>query len=150
MKLNKILFASIFFLSAFCVSSQAQTILPPTPPSGNIQMLPEYIHERKRGKDSSVGEIKKKDGFSIRYDIGRMAGNYVSSVYSREKSNANWMKSQKINGKDINILYLKDGKIYATFPADYANFFATVKTDEELTDFLMIVFSYNPEKEVKD
>jgi hypothetical protein len=143
----------ILILSASYSFAQTKTlVLPsPTPPPapGNIKLLPDYTHESKQGIDSAVGIISKKDGLTISYDIGRMAGNYVGSVYSREKPNLVWLKTQKINNQEVVILYLKNGNVYATFQDSNANFFATVKTDEELTDFLLMIMTYGSDDKPK-
>src|SRR5438309_1303373 len=51
------------------------------PPPGNMKLLPGYVHEARRGIDSRVGVIYKKDGLSISYDIGRMAGVYAEEYF---------------------------------------------------------------------
>ncbi len=45
---------------------------------GHIKLLPGYHHKHLQGIDTLVGEIAKKDGLSIKYDIGRLAGNYAA------------------------------------------------------------------------
>lgn len=148
MNYNKKWLILILALSAIYSFSQTKPRdLPNLPPPGNIKLLPNYTFERKQGIDSSVGTFSKKDGLSIGYDIGRMAGNYVKSVYSREKQNTVWLKTQIINGQELTLLYLKNGKIYASFKDSYANFFADVKNDEELTDFLLIVSTYDSKED---
>ncbi|HEX8735054.1 MAG TPA: hypothetical protein VF721_07025 [Pyrinomonadaceae bacterium] len=91
MKFSKTLLAIIFALSASYAFAQTKTlILPkptPVPPPGNIKLLADYIHERKQGIDSAIGEISKKGGLVIRYDIGAMAGNYAMGIEGREKQN---------------------------------------------------------------
>lgn len=146
MKPNKILYAIIFVFSFTGTFAQSKTIQ--TPP-GNIQLLPGYVHERRSGVDSEVGEIKKPGGLLIKYDIGRMAGNYVKSNYEPEKLNSLWLKSQKIKDQELTILYLKNGNIYATFTSKPANFFSNVKTNEELAEFLIIIFTYDSESAKK-
>jgi hypothetical protein len=147
MKLNKTLLAIIFALSASYSLAQSKTpavspnLTPPAP--GNIKLLPGYIHERKQGMDSIVGQISKKDGFVIYYDIGRMAANYAAAAYTDKKQNVLWVKNQKINNDDLMIVYLKDGTVYASFGGASANFIATVKTNEELTEFLLMVLTYD-------
>lgn len=138
MKAVKILLTITFFVLSVSYSF-AQTSAP-----GNIKLLDGYTHERGRGIDSSVGNISKTGGIAIRYDIGRMAGNYASR-YALDKKNVEWAKTQTVNNQTLEIVYLKDGNIYASFPATYANFMAPVKTNEELTDFLLMVTTYNPE-----
>jgi hypothetical protein len=146
MKFSKTLLAIIFALSAAYSFAQTKTlILPrptPIPPPGNIKLLPEYVHERKQGIDTDVGLISKKDGLSIRYDIGDLAGNYAIRAQEREKQNLLWYRWQEVNGQRLLITHLKDGTIYASFYETRANFISIVKTNEELVDFLMMIMTY--------
>lgn len=154
MNFNKKCLLIIFLgLSVSYSFAQTKTITLPSPnplpvslPPGNIKLLPGYTHERKQGIDSRVGEISKTEGITIRYDIGRMAGNYIDSVYPREKQNLVWIKNQKINNHDLTIILLKDGSIYATFTDVTANFISNVKNNEELTDFLLMILTYDSQE----
>ncbi|MDQ2745635.1 MAG: hypothetical protein M3T96_00025 [Acidobacteriota bacterium] len=118
----------------------------PAPAPGNIKLLPEYIHERKRGVDSARGVISKKDGLVINYDIGRMAGNYANRKIVENKKNIVWQKQEKINDDDLLIAYFKDGKIVASFNKESANFFAETRSEKDVADFLEIIKTYNPNK----
>ena len=151
MNFNKKLLVLIFVLSVSYAFSQTKTlILPnPTPPPGNIKLLPGYTHEQKQGIDSSVGEISKKDGLIIRYDIGDMAGNRTMLYLTKDKGKLLWYKTQKINNDDLLIAYFKDGKMMATFQNVYANFFAETKSQEDIVDFLLIVMTYKNESKDK-
>jgi hypothetical protein len=146
------LLAALFFFFVSGSFAQTKPLALPTPTVnttlGNMKLLPGYVQMRRRGRDSSVGNISKENGLEIRYDIGRMAGNYVSSFAEREKENVLWLKSHEVNGQKLSIVYLKDGKIYANFD-DYANFFSTVKSNEELTDFLLMIMTYDAKKSRK-
>lgn len=147
---KKYLLIIIFVLSVSYSFAQTRTIVSPPTPPGNIKLLPGYIHETKRGIDSRVGEINKKGGLTIRYDIGDMAGNYAESFYAREKQNVIWIKNQKINNQDTIIVLLKDGSIYATFTTLSANFMSNVKTNEDLTDFLLMIMTYGTPDKLND
>jgi hypothetical protein len=55
---------------------------PPTPPPGNIKLLPGYEHFPACGIDTLAGDIKKSGGLEISYDIGAMA-NFSATVRSQ-------------------------------------------------------------------
>jgi hypothetical protein len=134
-------FIVIFLLLTSNIFAQTESSVLPEPPPGNIKMLPGYIHKTGRHTDTYDGTISKKNGIEIYYDMGRLAGNYALFHYKREKGNLIWSKVQKINGLKLRISYLKDGSIYATF-GKWDNFISTVKTNEELSDFLTIIMTY--------
>jgi hypothetical protein len=148
----KCLLMTIFFL--LVSSSFAQTklkILPKSmpPPPGNIKLLPGYVHKPERGIDSAVGKISKENGLVIFYDIGRMAGNYTLAALEKKESIA-WSKTQKVNNREMSIVYLKDGSIYANFSETSANFMSAVKTNEELADFLVMIMTYGSQDSSPD
>jgi hypothetical protein len=86
------------------------------------------------------GEISKPNGMVIRYDIGRMAGLFAGRCGTLYE--CQWYKGQKINGREVWLSLTKDGRIFATFPKEYANFFAQTKSSEDIADFLTIVLTY--------
>lgn len=123
-------------------SKPAPKPLPSSPPPGNMSLLPGYEHQRLRGIDSEVGQISKKDGLMIRYDIGGMAGNRAMSAES--KAPLVWSRVINVGGEDLRIVYFSDGKLIATFERQYANFFAHTGNRDEVEDFLIMVMTYRP------
>lgn len=148
----KFLLITFFFLLVSNAFSQTKTFIYPTPtpppPPGNIKMLPRYVHKIEQGIDTAVGNISKENGLRIEYDIGFLAGNYAMGKYSRQAENINWFKTQMVNNHNLMIVYLKDGKIYATFDKS-TNFYATIRKDEELADFLLMIMTYGSEDSPK-
>jgi hypothetical protein len=145
------MFKNLFLLISLSISliipifaqNTKTLVLPkstPEPPPGNIKLLENYTHIKKRGIDTSVGEISKLNGLTIRYDNGNLAGR--AAGYYCGNGQCNWYKSQKINGKDVWIGLTKEGMIIATFPEDYANFFAQTKLPEDIADFLLMILTY--------
>jgi len=110
-----------------------------------IKVLPGYQHERLRGIDSEPGEITKKDGLKIEYDIGMMAGEIVKpsdvSLYL-------WYKEQTLNGQSVRIAFTKQRVLKATFPDSDANFWCEIRGEEDLADALLMILSY--QSTVKD
>lgn len=119
-------------------AAQALSTKPSSPP-GAIQLIEGYRHEPLQGIDSSVGRIWKDGGLEIRYDIGRMAGNYAASIKGPDRV---WVISQVVNGQPVEIVKAKDGRVLVTFTKGWANFFAKVSGDEDLAVLLSIVLTY--------
>lgn len=124
------------------LSAPSPKPLPVSPPPGNMSLLPGYEHQRLRGIDSDVGQISRKDGLVIRYDIGGMAGN--AAMTSESKAPRVWSKVIKVGDEDLRIVYFRDGKIIATFERQYANFFAHTGNRNEVEDFIIMVMTYRP------
>ena len=134
---------SALFLFVITVSALGQTSKPAVPESyvpGDIRMLEGYKHIRRQGIDTTVGEISKAGGLTIRYDIGRLAGAYAAKC--QRKENCVWFKRQVVNGSELWLGLTKEGEILATFRGDDANFFAQTKSSEDIVDFLTMVLTY--------
>lgn len=139
-----LLFVLLFCLFAFSVSAQDKQTKnqpKPSPPPGRIKLLDGYTHFREQGIDTSVGRIKKEGGLDIAYDIGHLAGEYTNTCV-RDKNNCVWFKEQKLELEVVKIALTKDGEIIATFPKTTANFFARVKSQEDIADFLIMILTY--------
>jgi hypothetical protein len=170
---NCILLAALLVCLPTLVNAQiAATQRAQTPPPGNIKLLPGYVHEARRGIDSRVGIIYKKDGLSIGYDIGRMAGVYAEEYFPenferlRKQTHLNpdaiereihlyqdkveWRQRQKLNGDEVMIVYLKDSTLLASFVNSTANFSAKVDSADKIADFFLTVLTYQPINEKKD
>lgn len=132
-------------LAASAQATKTLTLPKPTPspaelPPGNIELLYGYTHTRRQGIDSRVGDISKPDGMTIRYDIGAMAG--VNPDRCTYKNECLWYKRQIINGREVWLGLSKEGRAFATFPKENANFYAQTKTPEDIADFLIMVLTY--------
>ena len=146
-----------FFLILLAFSASGQntktlvlpkpTPTPVAPPPGDIELFDGYTHTPKRGIDSRVGEISKPDGITIRYDIGRMAGLFAGRCMANNE--CLWYKGQKINGRDVWLSLTKEGRVYATFPKEYANFWADTKSQENVADFLVMILTYKIKEPVE-
>ena len=113
---------------------------PPTPPPGNIKLLPGYRHLPSCGFDTSVGDIQKVGGMQIRYDIGDMAGNFAKRYGN--PYNTEWIRTEKVGEDAALIVLTKQNRIYATFERSTANFFATISSQSDIDDFLEMVLTY--------
>lgn len=145
MKINTVSAFLILLLSVcFSFGQESKPAPGQKPPPGNMSLLPGYEHQRLRGIDSEVGQISKKDGLIIRYDIGGMAGNMVVSASRETRAPLVWSKVINVGGEDLRIVYFNDGKLIATFEQQYANFFAHTKDRDEVEDFLIMIMTYRP------
>lgn len=117
----------------------------PDKPPGSIKLLPGYTHQRLRGIDTQVGKISRKDGLTIQYDIGVLAGNYAE----KQKEEAAWFKEQVINGQAVQVAFMKDKQLTVTFTNGPANFFVTIKSEEDMADVLLMLSTYTPDKKAK-
>jgi len=80
----------------------------------------------------------------IRYDIGKMAGNFAIRY-----SNSNiveWTKTEQVGDDSVLIVLTKQKYIVATFEKAVANFMATPASQADIDDFLKMVLTYNPTK----
>jgi len=162
-------FCLVVMLGVCCSGVFSQSNLPkptPIPPPGDIQLPGGYIYERRRGIDSYVGVIVRKDGFTISHDIGKMAANYAAQYFpeyfdrlrkrthlnsgtnEREiqdlKDKTDWTQRSKVNGDDLMLVRLKDSTLIATFVGSTANFIAKADSSDKIADFLLIVLTYQP------
>ena len=143
MKKKFLLFVFLFCLFILSASAQNNNLSKPprTPPSRGIKLLSGYVHIPLQGIDSWVGRIKKEGGLNIKYDIGRLAGEYVSRCLS--ENTCVWYKEQQLKGGLVKIAFTEDETIIATFPTTTANFYAEVKSQEDIADFLLMILTYD-------
>jgi len=137
------------------------------PAPGNIKVLLGYHHCLDVGFDSAVGRIAKAGGVEMMYDIGEDAGNYTDPhcVSCGWTEGEVWRQEQIVNGhKAVFILTVKhkssivkqmvDGRpvfnsvdtstkmLIVSFPESYANFYATIQTDAQMADMLLMLSTY--------
>jgi hypothetical protein len=118
------------------------------PPPGALQLLPGYTHVPKQGFDSVAGEISKKDGLTIQYEIGRvrkpgafaLGGDFSDRAAGLR--DAEWLKKQVVNGQTMNVAYSKDNMLYVSFPESGVNFHVKAKTPEEVAEVLLMLLTY--------
>jgi hypothetical protein len=127
----------VFFLALTALAQQTD----PTP--GEIKLLPGYNHKTGQGLDSRVGRIWKEDGLKIEYDIGELAGDYATCKSCGWTKGEVWRKQQVINGAPVICVFTKQRRLVISFPKAHANFYATVATDDQLSDMLLMVLTYH-------
>ena len=126
--------------------------------------IPDSFSQKRTGtKDSEMGEIARRDGaLVIHYDIGQSAGTRMHRGLEKECA---WIREYSIGKHKALIGLMQKGtarEMVATIGAKEiaageknrglpANFWTTVKNDEDLTDFLLIVASFRtPETKISD
>jgi hypothetical protein len=108
---------------------------------------PEEYELRAGGTDSFMGTlIRKSDGFTIHFDIGKMAGIHINA-FNKDKfalfrvhtvgNTTAYTGIERANGKQTVVTTISA----SAFPA---NFWADFTRDEDLLDFMLIVNSYTP------
>ena len=112
------------------------------PPPGGIRLLPGFVHHKVQGIDSTVGEITG-NGLTIAYDIGEMAGVYTDCKTCGWTDGQLWRKKQQINGHPVVIVYTKKQQMVISFPDSKANFYATVRSEADISDVLLMVLTFN-------
>jgi hypothetical protein len=119
-------------------------------PPGGVQLLDGYAHRALQGFDSQPGEITKKNGLRIMYDIGaipkpgapRFGGSYSDWTQRVEKENQRWYREHTINNQPVHLVYTKDKQLTVSYPKGGINFSCEAKTEEDLVDALLITLSY--------
>ncbi len=110
-------------------------------PGKAMKLLPGYQIEERTGIDAIEGAIAKRDGLTIRFDIGKFRTN-VASLQDKER--LRWYKEHEANGRPVHLALAKDGTLYITFPYFAANFQARVANETEMAEVLLMVLTYSP------
>lgn len=114
---------------------------PSTVP-GSIKLLPGYHYEKEVGVDSFAGKIWKKGGVEIEHDIGALAGNYADCKTCGWNDGELWRKKQTVNGHEAIVVLTKSKRLIVVFPESKANFYATIHTEEDLADALLMLCTF--------
>jgi hypothetical protein len=138
--MRKTITVGFFVLALLASTGTAQS----DPVPGNIRLLAGYVHRRGHGFDTAVGSIARKDGLVIEYDIGRLSGVYTDCKDCGFIDGELWRKDQIVSGHDVRIVYTKSKRLVISFPETHANFYATVKSEADLADTLLMVLTYSP------
>ncbi|MBA4186896.1 MAG: hypothetical protein C0467_02640 [Planctomycetaceae bacterium] len=102
-----------------------------------VQLLPDYTQRTKKGTDSAVGELVRKDGLTISYDIGWYGAQTLENTL--------WSKEQMLFGKKVKIVFSKQKELLVVVGAGekvHASFYSKVKSEEDVAEILLIVLSY--------
>lgn len=135
----------VLTLPALAQSGPTLTLPKPTPtpsdpPPGGIQLLDGYTHTKLQGIDTAVGRISKPGGMTISYDNGDMAGLFARKCLAKDA--CRWFKRQVVGGREVWLGLTHNWQIIATFPKEYANFYAETKSPDDIADFLIMILTY--------
>lgn len=106
-------------------------------PTSTVQLLPDYTQRTKKGADSAVGELVRKDGLTVSYDIGWYGPQTLENTL--------WSKEQMLFGKKVKIVFSKQKELLVVVGAGekvHASFYSKVKSEEDVAEILLIVLSY--------
>lgn len=119
-------------------------------PPGGIRLLPGYHYSSLGGIDSIGGSIKKDGGLTLEFDLpyyagGPGGGSGVNEEISHLKAGEFlWVREQIINGQSLRLALTKQRKLYIAFRTIDAGFWGTANTEEDVTDALLMVLTYQP------
>jgi len=53
-----------------------------------------------------------------------------------------WRRKQTVNGQESIIVFTKSKRLIAVFPESEANFYATISTEEDMADMLLMLCTF--------
>jgi hypothetical protein len=158
--LGLVLVLSGIFYACSCASAQPATnkdLTQPAPAethdvgSGTFEASEDFVFKHTGTIDSFRGTLTRtSDGFAITFDVGLMAGVHMSDS---NKAKCTFYRRHSIGGRlaSTGIERIADGQRITT-TIDYdsktqrapANFWADIRKDSDIAEFLLIVTSYKP------
>lgn len=131
----------MFLLAALVPSGlPAQTQSPPR----ILRVLPGYELRRIQGVDTSVGELVKGDRVILRYDIGPLAGELLSTP--EQKKACSFYEEKVVHTQHARFCVERGGYLKATFVETYANFEGYPQGEQELKDVLAMLETYGEKR----
>ncbi len=148
---------SLLLLGAMTPASFGQT---PLPGGFEISLLPGFTYEPKQGFDSIVGEIAKKDGLKIQFEMGRipagglrLGGDFVNQALHLPEKDRQWLKEQTAaGGRKIHVAYSKEQLLIVTTASktEGVNFTAVAKSPGDVAEVLLMVLTLAEKKPKAD
>lgn len=141
----------IVFAVTHSASAQQTTVLRqlhPAPvendPPKGISLLAGYKHKSATDfEGNQVGEISKRDGVKIRYEMGFSQG---MALDADQKASYVWYREQKMNGRITRYALSKTNILAISIPLDndpntlhVANFYGTIRKPEDIVDMLLMI-----------
>ncbi|MES2825617.1 MAG: hypothetical protein V4732_18595 [Pseudomonadota bacterium] len=147
-KVSVLVLSIIFFITALASPAFAKTI---DLSYGTIEIPDDFVFTQTGTTDSFMGTlVRKSDNFVITFDIGIMAGTHM---HESKKGACTFFRHHTIGAfPAITGIETIAGKRKIVTTTDYdpktqrvpANFWAIIKKDSDIADFLIIVASYKP------
>jgi hypothetical protein len=132
----------LFLLLTFSVSFTLTSCLWNTNAAqapGSMKLLPGYQHKTEFSPDTATGKIWKEGGITIRYHAGNLQG---YNANPEKKGDYLWFKEQFVNDQKVRIALTSDRELIVSFPDDKTDFYGSVRTEEELTDALLMILTF--------
>jgi hypothetical protein len=133
---------------------------------GGIRLLDGYKIKKGWAVDAATWTIYKEGGLTIDFEAGMNEGLWA---YPKEKEKYAWYREQNVNGHKVMLALIKPGLktvwepdnprspelgniLLVTFPLgiqsdNTANFKAEILNDGELADALLMILTFNPDKD---
>jgi hypothetical protein len=118
---------------------------------GTVEAPDDFIFKHTGTKDSFMGTLTRKaDGFTITFDVGFMAGTHMSDS---KQSKCKFYRRHRIGGLPAATgieSVAAEQRITTTIDYDPknkrapANFWADVRKDSDVAEFMLIVTTYKP------
>ena len=137
MRMNSkvILIVATLALTVSCAAKDIQS-----DPPGGIRLLPGYQHRRLQSIDDMIGEIWKDGGLKIHYDIGAWANDPDNCKTCEVR--VLWRQEQVVNGQRV-VCALYQTKLLIINIDGHASFEATIKTQQQQADMLLMVLTFH-------
>ena len=116
-------------------------------PLKGIRLLAGYKHKGAADfEGNQVGEISKKGGVKIKYEMGLSQG---MAVNSDQKAAYVWYREQKVDDRIVKYALSKNNTLTISIPISddrnslhVANFYGTIKKPEDVADMLLMILPF--------
>jgi hypothetical protein len=116
------------------------------PPKG-IRLLAGYEHKGAPDfEGNQVGEISKRDGVKIKYEMGFSQG---LAVDPGQRAAYVWYREQQVNGRITRYALSKSKVLMISVPLDdapntlhVANFYGTIQKSDDIADMLLMILPF--------
>jgi hypothetical protein len=141
------------FLTLLLFSTVVTAAQKSDAPPFRIRLLPGYHHKTLQGIDTTTGQISKRHGLLIRYDLGDLPVSVERKIRPPRDWNrqCSWIKDDNDSSPtgDTQIsckIETDDGhkKNLGVFFPDGASFWARVKNKRQISEMLKMVLTYDP------
>jgi len=119
---------------------------------GTITAPEDFVFKHTGTKDSFMGTLtRKSDGFVITFDIGMMAG---TRMHEGKKEKCEFFRKHRVGTLSATTgIEAVEGVRQIATTVDYdpktkrdpANFWAVIRKDTDIADFLLVVMTYHPD-----
>jgi hypothetical protein len=134
-KKSMMILLKVFFLLTTASATGQVDLKPPF-----VTLLPGYQYHAAQGIDSRTGVIWKEGGVRLHFDIP--AGVYTDCTWCGWTKGEIWRKEQTIGGQKVIYVFTKSKRLVVSFPDVHANFYATIRTESDMADVLLMLSTF--------